>query len=112
MHFVPHDLWGSDQLRSTSCLQSREHTLSNVRIEMNVFKCPPVAVAIAKARKDGRKFSDANSVEFNVVDISDMMGWDSGPVKKELKLLLWNFESITHSGLSFALQIRRKYKTY
>ncbi|XP_045192518.2 ATP-dependent DNA helicase Q4-like isoform X2 [Mercenaria mercenaria] len=56
-------------------------------------KCPPVAVAIASARKDGKNFSNANSIEFRVVDVSDTMGWDSGPVKKEIKLLQWSFDS-------------------
>ncbi|XP_060604089.1 ATP-dependent DNA helicase Q4-like [Ruditapes philippinarum] len=55
-------------------------------------KCPPVAVAIASARRDGKSFTNTNSIEFNVVDVSDTMGWDSGPVKKEIKLLQWNFD--------------------
>ena len=52
-----------------------------------------MAVAIASARKDGKSFTNANSIEFDVVEVSDTMGWDSGPVKKELKLLQWNFDS-------------------
>jgi ATP-dependent DNA helicase Q4 len=52
-----------------------------------------VAVAIASARRDGKSFTNTNSIEFNVVDVSDTMGWDSGPVKKEIKLLQWNFDS-------------------
>ena len=55
-----------------------------------IFQCPPVAVAIAKAKKDGKSFANKSSVEFPVVDISDCMGWDSGPVKRELKMLMWN----------------------
>ncbi|XP_052816677.1 ATP-dependent DNA helicase Q4-like isoform X2 [Mya arenaria] len=55
-------------------------------------KCPPIAVAIARARRDGTSFTNTNSIEFSVIDVSDMMGWDSGPVKRELKLLLWNFD--------------------
>jgi len=47
-------------------------------------------VAIAKAKKDGKSFANKASVEFPVVDISDCMGWDSGPVKRELKMLMWN----------------------
>ncbi|XP_048739523.2 ATP-dependent DNA helicase Q4-like isoform X3 [Ostrea edulis] len=58
-------------------------------------KCPPVAVAIAKAKKDGKAFSSSNQIEFPVVDISDCMGWDSGLVKRELKALSW---SITSQG--------------
>lgn len=62
----------------------------------SISQCPPVAVAIAKAKKDGKTFSSANQIEFPVVDISDCMGWDSGLVKKELKSLSW---SITKHGI-------------
>ena len=54
-----------------------------------LLQCPPVAVAIAKQKLRGKNFSTCNSVDFAVVDISDSMGWDSGPVKRELKSLQW-----------------------
>ena len=54
------------------------------------LQCPPVAVAIAKLKKEGDFENVANKIEFNVVELSDLLGWDSGPVKKELKLLEWN----------------------
>ncbi|XP_048253388.1 ATP-dependent DNA helicase Q4-like [Haliotis rufescens] len=54
-------------------------------------KCPPVAVAIARQKMEGKSFSNANSVEFPIVEVSDTMGWDSGPVKREVKLLQWNW---------------------
>ncbi|KAK7500256.1 hypothetical protein BaRGS_00008479, partial [Batillaria attramentaria] len=54
-------------------------------------KCPPVAVAIARHKMRGKSFSTAASVQFPVVDVSDSMGWDSGPVKRELRTLQWNF---------------------
>lgn len=57
------------------------------------FQCPPVAVAIAKAKKEGKTFANTNQIDFNVVDISDSMGWDSGPVKREIKCLPWNMDS-------------------
>lgn len=47
-------------------------------------------MAIAKAKKDGKCFANKTNIEFSVVDISDCMGWDSGPVKRELKMLMWN----------------------
>ena len=53
-------------------------------------------MAIAKSRKEGKNFSSSNSIEFSVVDISDTMGWDSGPVKKELKLLMIIFNEEAH----------------
>ena len=59
-----------------------------------ISQCPPVAVAIAKARKDGKSFTNTNMIEFPVVEISDAMGWASGPVKKELKLLQWDFTGV------------------
>ncbi|XP_060074554.1 ATP-dependent DNA helicase Q4-like [Ylistrum balloti] len=54
-------------------------------------KCPPIAVAIAKAKKNGKSFRDTNSLSFSVVEISDSMGWASAPVKQELKTLAWDF---------------------
>ncbi|XP_069114414.1 ATP-dependent DNA helicase Q4-like [Argopecten irradians] len=54
-------------------------------------KCPPVAVAIARAKKNGKTFSDTNSLSFSVIEVSDCMGWSSGPVKRELKTLAWDF---------------------
>jgi len=54
------------------------------------LQCPPVAVAIAKMKQD-REFEDVtNCIKFNIVELCDLMGWDSSPVKKELKLLEWN----------------------
>ena len=49
-----------------------------------------MAIAVAKMKKDGGFESVTNKLEFNVVELSDLLGWDSSPVKKELKLLEWN----------------------
>jgi len=54
------------------------------------LQCPPVAVAIAKMKQEGEFENVTNKIEFNVVELSDLLGWDSSPVKKELKLLEWN----------------------
>jgi len=54
------------------------------------LQCPPIAVAIAKIRQEGGLENVTNKIEFNVVELSDLLGWDSSPVKKELKLLEWN----------------------
>ena len=43
-------------------------------------------------QKHGASFSKSNSVEFPVIDVSDAMGWDSGPVKRELSLLQWSMQ--------------------
>ncbi|XP_033755742.1 ATP-dependent DNA helicase Q4-like [Pecten maximus] len=61
-------------------------------------KCPPIAVAIAKAKKSGKTFSDTNSLSFSVVEVSDCMGWASGPVKQELKTLAWDFNQPGSTG--------------
>jgi ATP-dependent DNA helicase Q4 len=55
-----------------------------------MLQCPPVAVAIAKVKQQlGSLESLTNKLEFNIVELSDMLGWESGPVRKELKLLTW-----------------------
>lgn len=61
------------------------------------MQCPPVAVAVAKAKKDGINFAGKTDIDFPVVEISDCMGWDSGPVKRELKMLMWNMSGIFSS---------------
>jgi len=53
------------------------------------LQCPPVAIAIAKMKQGGEFAEVTNNIKFNVVELSDLMGWDSSPVKKELKLLEW-----------------------
>ena len=52
-----------------------------------MLRCPPVAVAIAQQRKCGVSHAKSNRLQFNVVEVSDSMGWESGPVKRQLKLL-------------------------
>lgn len=53
-------------------------------------KSPPVAAAIAVARKKGEEFDKSAQIEFPVVEVSATMGWDSGTVKRELKNLQWS----------------------
>ncbi|XP_063301536.1 ATP-dependent DNA helicase Q4 [Pelobates fuscus] len=56
----------------------------------NVAKsCPPVAVALARERLAGVDHSHASSVEFNVVELADSMGWEIIPVKRALRELQW-----------------------
>lgn len=50
-----------------------------------------MAVAVAQARLRGVSMSHSNQMEFNVVGVADSMGWESGPVKRELKMLQWEF---------------------
>lgn len=62
-----------------------------------------MAVAIARQRKEGKNFSDCNRVDFNVIDLCDSMGWDSGVVKQELLSLQW--ESGQFVGFSKSLSV-------
>ena len=60
--------------------------------EANCFQCPPVAAAIAREKRDGVSHTHCSRISFPVVDVADSMGWDSGPVKKELKMLQWTLD--------------------
>ena len=48
-----------------------------------------MGVAIARQKLDGKAFSDTNELQFNVIDVCDLMGWNSGIVKREMKSLVW-----------------------
>ncbi|NXA64320.1 RECQ4 helicase, partial [Mohoua ochrocephala] len=50
--------------------------------------CPPLAVFLARERSAGR--DPSGSVEFDVVSLSDSMGWESPLVKRDLRRLQWN----------------------
>ncbi|XP_041040391.1 ATP-dependent DNA helicase Q4 isoform X2 [Carcharodon carcharias] len=52
-------------------------------------RCPPVAVALAKERLRGVDHTHSSSVEFDVVELADSMGWELLPVKRELRQLQW-----------------------
>ncbi|XP_064610568.1 ATP-dependent DNA helicase Q4-like [Liolophura sinensis] len=64
-----------------------------LQLEAVAKKCPPVAVTIARLKKDGNFDKKRKDLDFNVTEVADSMGWDSGPVKRELKLLQWDFSS-------------------
>ncbi|XP_053916305.1 ATP-dependent DNA helicase Q4 isoform X2 [Cuculus canorus] len=51
---------------------------------------PPVAVFLARERLAGRDHSHASSVEFDVVSLSDSMGWEVALVKRALRQLQWD----------------------
>eukprot|EP00092_Neocalanus_flemingeri_P040667 GFUD01044278.1.p1 GENE.GFUD01044278.1~~GFUD01044278.1.p1 ORF type:complete len:1538 (+),score=567.86 GFUD01044278.1:263-4615(+) len=54
-------------------------------------RCPPLAAAIAILRQAGEQdLQAASSVEFQVVEVSARMNWQSAIVKKELKNLEWS----------------------
>jgi len=53
-------------------------------------RSPPLAAAIAILRQGGMQdIQTASSIEFQVVEVSARMGWQSAIVKKELKNLEW-----------------------
>ncbi len=49
-----------------------------------------MAVAIAREKKEGTSHTHCSKLTFPVVEIADSMGWESAPVKRELKMLQWN----------------------
>ncbi|KAM6457680.1 ATP-dependent DNA helicase Q4 [Liasis olivaceus] len=53
-------------------------------------RCPPLAVCLAQQRLKGIQASQASSVEFDVIELADSMGWEALPVKRALRQLQWN----------------------
>ncbi|XP_054023504.1 ATP-dependent DNA helicase Q4 [Dryobates pubescens] len=51
---------------------------------------PPVAVFLARERLEGREWSHGSSLEFDVVTLSDSMGWEVALVKRDLRQLQWD----------------------
>ncbi|XP_055373267.1 ATP-dependent DNA helicase Q4 [Condylostylus longicornis] len=51
--------------------------------------CPPLAMAIALQIKSGTFNEENNIVEFSVIEIASIIGWNSGVVKQQLKGLEW-----------------------
>ncbi|XP_033925661.1 ATP-dependent DNA helicase Q4 [Melopsittacus undulatus] len=51
---------------------------------------PPVAVVLARERLAGRDPVPGSSIEFNVVSLSDSMGWEVPLVKRALRQLQWD----------------------
>lgn len=52
--------------------------------------CPPLAMAVALELKKGKGQEDLSCIEFSVVDVASLIGWDSGVVKYQLKQLEWS----------------------
>ncbi|KAL2080063.1 hypothetical protein ACEWY4_023856 [Coilia grayii] len=51
--------------------------------------CPPVAVALARRRMAGERVENCSSLEFDVVELADTMGWQLHLVKRGLRQLQW-----------------------
>ncbi|TMS18200.1 ATP-dependent DNA helicase Q4 [Larimichthys crocea] len=52
--------------------------------------CPPVAVVLARRRMAGERVENCDDVEFDVVEVADMMGWQLPLVKRGLRQLQWS----------------------
>ncbi|XP_062900702.1 LOW QUALITY PROTEIN: ATP-dependent DNA helicase Q4 [Mobula hypostoma] len=52
-------------------------------------RCPAVAAVLAKAQLSGVDHSHSSSIEFDVVELADSMGWELLTVKRELRQLQW-----------------------
>ncbi|XP_074059108.1 ATP-dependent DNA helicase Q4 isoform X2 [Macrotis lagotis] len=57
------------------------------QLQALVKRCPPVAVALA--RQQAAKAKDRNSLDFNVVELADSMGWEAALVRRTLNQLQW-----------------------
>lgn len=70
------------------------------------FRCllllssPPVAVFLARERLAGKEHVHSGSVEFNVVSLSDSMGWEVVLVKRALRQLQWDPRLRTGTGIN------------
>ncbi|KAK2830464.1 hypothetical protein Q5P01_018395 [Channa striata] len=52
--------------------------------------CPPVAVVLARKRMAGEQVETCDQLEFDVVEVSDTMGWQLPLVKRGLRQLQWS----------------------
>ncbi|KAJ7991733.1 hypothetical protein DPEC_G00286940 [Dallia pectoralis] len=66
--------------------------------------CPPVAVVLARKRMANERVEDCDSLEFDVVEVADTMGWQLALVKRGLRQLQWATNRgvlVEFSNLSF-----------
>ncbi|KAF7664101.1 hypothetical protein LDENG_00189050 [Lucifuga dentata] len=52
--------------------------------------CPPVAVVLARRHMAGERVEMCDQLEFDVVEVADMMGWQLPLVKRGLRQLQWS----------------------
>ncbi|XP_017556968.1 ATP-dependent DNA helicase Q4 [Pygocentrus nattereri] len=60
--------------------------------------CPPVAVVLARKRLAGEKVETCDTLEFDVVELADTMGWQLPLVKRGLRQLQWSAGSGSYGG--------------
>ncbi|XP_027765719.1 ATP-dependent DNA helicase Q4 [Empidonax traillii] len=52
--------------------------------------CPPVGVFLARERLAGREHRNSGTVELEVMELSDSMGWEAALVKRQLRQIQWD----------------------
>lgn len=57
---------------------------------VSVCSCPPVAAVLARKRMAGERVERCDQVEFDVVEVADIMGWQLPLVKRGLRQLQWS----------------------
>uniref|UniRef100_A0A8D0HR98 DNA 3'-5' helicase n=1 Tax=Sphenodon punctatus TaxID=8508 RepID=A0A8D0HR98_SPHPU len=57
--------------------------------------CPPIAVCLARERLAGIDRAHTSSVEFDVIELADSMGWEVLPVKRALRQLQWHVSLVS-----------------
>eukprot|EP00076_Gallus_gallus_P038361 XP_025003899.1 ATP-dependent DNA helicase Q4 isoform X4 [Gallus gallus] len=66
--------------------------------------CPPLAVALARSHLSGGPPRDSSALQFDVVSLSDSMGWELPLVKRALRQLQWEPRSGTAARSSVTVQ--------
>lgn len=62
-----------------------------------------MAVVLARKRLAGEKVEDCGSLEFDVVELADTMGWQLPLVKRGLRQLQWGGMHSTYRVIGFIL---------
>lgn len=65
------------------------YVFSFLDIRAAARNCPPLAMAIAVDLSKGNSHETSTFIEFPVVEIASLMGWNSAVVKSQLKNLEW-----------------------
>uniref|UniRef100_A0A673KWK5 ATP-dependent DNA helicase Q4 n=1 Tax=Sinocyclocheilus rhinocerous TaxID=307959 RepID=A0A673KWK5_9TELE len=60
--------------------------------------CPPVAVALARKRMAGERVESCDTLEFDVVELADTMGWQLPLVKRGVRQLQWGSDTGSYGG--------------
>lgn len=95
----PHQLRKITKLYVTpsQCLRSSFRCFQKLTcadcVILYVVRCPPVAVALARKRMAGERVESRDTLEFDVVELADTMGWQLPLVKRGLRQLQWGLDT-------------------